>query len=160
MLYLSCVTPVAWDEKLLMSRDSIWNLFHTAIHRHTLGRDLHQYMNCAHDRRHRTNRSGSSNPNTLPVPGGFLNRQRENTPAQLGRGPDSQLTISLADVRGDDKGPDLGVTNRSNSSVTSGDSSSQAVSATMSGRTSTAVSEETLEADAEADGAARVDRKP
>lgn len=158
---------------ILLWVTGIWNLLHTAIHRHTLGRDLQRCFTRGSSQRQQFN----------------SNRHRQNQPSRhstirweagalenVQRGPSAfEIPMPLGEVRTDDanKGTRIVVTHRdvstsmSSSSLASRESSSQAgtmvrvesktASAVTSRRPSTAVSEETLEA--VEDTAAQVDHK-
>lgn len=147
----------------------IWDLLHTSIHRHTLGRDLRAGMLFS---RHSPPGSGVAQvPNSNPTP--RTRGTHPQTPSQLERGIDTEATITLGEIRSGEKNSrQLDAISRSGSSSTSGESSSQrttsagnseskTMSAVTSRRTSTALSEDTLEGESggEAD-IAREEIKP
>lgn len=131
----------------------IWDLLHTSIHRHTLGRVRGGMFFSQH--RRRPNDSGVSQvSNPLSAPRTRGNHPR--TPSQVERGLDTEATIALSEIHSGEKSHEQGYTmSRSGASSTSGESSSQAapaeisdskaVSAETSRRTSTSLSENTLE---------------
>lgn len=132
----------------------IWDLLHTSIHRHTLGRDLRPGMVFS---RHRTRPTGSgvvqvSNPVSAPRTRGSHPR----TPSQLERGLDTETSIALGEIHSGEKNKaQVDAMSKSGASSTSGESSSSAapaensdsktVSAETSRRTSTVLSENTFQ---------------
>lgn len=147
----------------------IWDLLHTSIHRHTLGRDLRGGMLFSRNGRRPSN-SGvpqTSNPHSTSRTRG----NQERTPSQLERGFDTEATIALSEIHsGEKNNAQMDTMSRSGSS-TSGESSSQAapaanpdsktVSAETSRRTSTVLSEDSLEVEGASDAdKAREESKP
>lgn len=137
---------------LLLWVIGIWDLLHTSIHRHTLGRDLRTGT-----RSRSTHIGGSQVPNTVST--SHTRGGQPQTPSQLERGMATEASIALVEVHSGEKHrTQLDSISRSGSSSTSGESSSQrsttagtpeskTVSAESSRRTSTALSEGTLEGD-------------
>lgn len=137
----------------------IWDLLHTSIHRHTLGRP---------QRRISTGSAVVQGPNPLSAPRTRASHLR--TPSQLERGHETEATIALGEIHsGEKNSAQLDVMSRSGTSSTSGESSSQAaptrnpesrtVSAVTSRRASTAT-ENTLEAEGVVKDVAQEDLKP
>lgn len=136
--------------------DRIWNLLHTAIHRHALGRDVRHCVTFVHARNARSNQvDDGSHSNQGPVPPG-ARQTTANTPARVGEVSDSNVTIALSEVHVKDKDHGVVIANQIGTSLTSGESASRGgstaptksrtVSAATSRRTSaTASDEETLD---------------
>lgn len=137
---------------LLLWVIGIWDLLHTSIHRHTLGRDLRTGITLRP-----TNSGDAQVSNTVST--SHTRGVQPRTPYQLERGMATEANIVLGEVQSGEKHrTQLDLMSRSGSSSTSGESSSQrstaagtpeskAVSAESSRRTSTALSEGTFEGD-------------
>jgi hypothetical protein len=133
----------------------IWDLLHTSIHRHTLGRDLRTRMLFSRRRRRPTGSHVSQVSNAIST--ARTRGDHPQTPSQLERGIDTEATIALGEIHsGEKNSTQLEAMSRSGSSSTSGDSSSQrttspgnpeskTMSAVTSRRTSTVLSEDTLD---------------
>lgn len=150
---------------LLLWGIGIWDLLHTSIHRHTLGRDL------------RTGTTGPTSRGVSQVPNaGSMSHMRgglPQTPSQLERGMAPEANIALVEVHADEKQrPQSDSMSRSGSSSISGESSSQqsasagtpesmTVSAESSRRTSTVLAEGTWESEGAREAAiTRYESKP
>lgn len=126
----------------------IWDLLHTSIHRHTLGRDLRGSMLLPGQRGSPTGSGVSQVPSPPSAP--RTRGSHPRTPSQVEQGFDTEATTSLGEVPSGEKNStqmEMDVMSRSGSSSTSGESSCQvaAASAVTSRRTSTALSEDTLD---------------
>lgn len=133
----------------------IWDLLHTSIHRHTLGRDLRTRMLFSRRRRRPTGSHVSQVSNAIST--ARTRGDHPQTPSQLERGIDTEATIALGEIHsGEKNSTQLEAMSRSGSSSTSGDSSyqrttspgnpeSKTMSAVTSRRTSTVLSEDTLD---------------
>lgn len=131
----------------------IWDLLHTSIHRHTLGRDLRTGMLFSRNR----GPTGSGVPQASdPLSAPRTRGSHPRTPSQVERGFDTEADVALGEIHtGEKNSTQVDEMSRSGASSTSGESSSQAasasnldsktVSAETSQRTSTAFSEDTLE---------------
>lgn len=146
----------------------IWDLLHTSIHRHTLGRDLRGGTLLSRHGRRPTGTGVAQAPGRLSAP----RARGSQTPSQLERGLNPDAAIALGDIDPSEKNrTQADAMSRSGTSSTSGESSSQAapggnavsktVSVETSRRTSAALSDNTLEVegDAHAD-VAREEFKP
>lgn len=133
----------------------IWDLLHTSIHRHTLGRDLRAGILFSRHRRSTTGSGVSQVPNSNSTP--RTRGTHPQTPSQLERGIGTEATIALDEIHSGEKNSmQLDAISRSGTSSTSGESSSQrttcagnleskTMSAVTSRRASTDLSEDTLE---------------
>lgn len=133
----------------------IWDLLHTSIHRHALGRDLRTGVLFSRRGRRTTDSGASQVLNDISMP--RTRGSHPRTPSQLERGIDTDATIALGEIHsGEKKSTQLDAMNRSGSSLTSGELSSQGttspgnpesktMSAVTSRRTSTDLSEDTLD---------------
>lgn len=131
----------------------IWDLLHTSIHRHTLGRDLRTGMLFSRYR----GPTGSGAPQASdPLSAPRTRGSHPRTPSQVERGFDTEAVVALDEIHsGEKNSTQADAMSRSGASSTSGESSSHAasagntdsktVSAETSQRTSTAFSEDTLE---------------
>lgn len=158
------VVDLIWDENCANRSGSFWNLLHTTIHRHTLGKDLCRYVNLLRTRRRRADHVDGGIPrNSSPsavsrVPSGHGG---SDTPARVEQEADLEMTVALAEIHSDDKPT---VTNLDRTSFTYEDPPQIGILArignrTTSRRASTAMSVSTLRVDGGADDVSRVDSK-
>lgn len=137
----------------------IWDLLHTSIHRHTLGRDLRTGM--LFSRHRRATGSGVAQVSN-PVSTSRTRGSHPRTPSQVERGLDTETTIALSEVHSGEKNKaQVDAMSKSGASSTSGESSSNAASAENSDsktasaessrRTSTVLSENTFQGEGGAD---------
>lgn len=144
------VVDLNCGERLANSPHRVWNLLHTTIHRHTLGRDLRRYVDFIEKRIRRGDHVDSESPgdpSPFAVSRAASNRQ--------GHGAEPEVPVALTEIHGDSKPR---VTNLDSASFTSGESSQARTLAPTesrrpSRRTSTAIS------DGEGNDLARVDSK-
>lgn len=137
----------------------IWDLLHTSIHRHTLGRDLRTGILFS---RHRGPTGSGSVPQASdPLSAPRTRGGHPRTPSQIERGFNPEAIVALDEIHsGEKNSTQADAMSRSGASSTSGESSSQAasarnpdsktVSADTSQRTSTVLSEDTLEDEGDA----------
>lgn len=149
---------------------SVWNLLHTAIHRHALGRDLRRLV--AHIGAHyggSSHVSDDSHSAQRRVPSGGP-PPATSRPTRVGEGSDFPMAIALSEMHADDKDSGMIAVNRVGASSISAESSvqrgstvhtrSETVSAATSRRTSAATSDDgTSNADGLADASASVETK-
>lgn len=146
----------------------IWDLLHTSIHRHSLGRDLRIGTLLSRQRRSPVGSGSPQEPNRLSGP--RTRGSHPRTPSQVERGFETEAAIALSEVHSSEKkSAQLDMMSRSGASSTSGESSSQAapaegqesqtVSAVTSRRTSTIKSDDSLEAEGVATDVAREEYK-
>lgn len=137
----------------------IWDLLHTSLHRHTLGRDLK--TGTLFSLRRRTTGSGVAQVSN-PLSTSHTRGNHPRTPSQVERGLDTETTIALGEVHSGEKNKaQVDAMSKSGASSTSGESSSNAapaensdsktVSAESSRRTSTVLSENTFQGEGGAD---------
>lgn len=131
----------------------IWDLLHTSIHRHTLGRDLRGGTLLSRHRGRPAGTGVAQAPGRLSAP----RARGSQTPSQLERGLNPDATIALGEIDPSEKNRTQAdaMSRSGTSSSTSGESSSQAApagnadsktaSVETSRRTSTALSDNTLE---------------
>ncbi|KAJ4385688.1 hypothetical protein N0V93_010117 [Gnomoniopsis smithogilvyi] len=131
----------------------IWNLFHAALHRHALGRDLRRLVVCIQVRFVRSSQVDDGNHDNQRHTLSGHNLPTTGLPSHEVERANSPVTIALRVVQADSKNLNLVVTEQSATSSISGESSSRG------GSTVHTKSPTTLEGDGTANARATADRQ-